>query len=433
MPYPCYSQGLANLAAANSDMAHGEAPGGFSSVIVAYAVVAAQLLRDLAQQDNSIALLKQAARLVDPSVGTSVPDQAGYARIASDLADMCCAHGMLQEAADYASSAVKQQSLLDGPGKTSDLGALALGRHGAVLYKLGHLHEAAAALDSSLTAYQALDARGHKCHAALEQARTLDLQGLVHAAQGKWQQSETVFFHSLRLKLTAVGSLNPHVGVSLSNLGQMYRQAGKQDAARRVQEHALLIATRSYGPYDKRTAACLSNLAATMLETTHQQPAASTAIAAQPEVPSQNLSSQAGLLVECAPDNLVLTGQNGSEPTDDAATLVLLESKTTEFGEYMLGRHTYPAEEVQERLQLIYQLMCKCGVDTHTIQHELRVLESQLNAQIVQQTTATDDQLKVARLCCCFLLFQPAAFLRCCLPCAAASPLPPSYLTYCSD
>ena len=47
MPYACYSQGLANLATADSDL--GEAPGGFSSVPVAYAVVAAQLLRDLHQ------------------------------------------------------------------------------------------------------------------------------------------------------------------------------------------------------------------------------------------------------------------------------------------------------------------------------------------------------------------------------------------------
>ena len=79
--------------------------------------------------------------------------------------------------------------------------------------------------------------------------------------QGKSAQSEPFYLRALAIFEEVSGPGHPHVGASLNNLAELYRDQGKYEAAAPLYQRALTIFEAALGPGHPRVAITLNNLA----------------------------------------------------------------------------------------------------------------------------------------------------------------------------
>jgi tetratricopeptide (TPR) repeat protein len=75
----------------------------------------------------------------------------------------------------------------------------------------------------------------------------------------KHEEAERYYRSALRLKKIVLGPRHPDVGISLNNLGELYRKLGRVAEARAAQASAVAILRHALGPRHPHTVAAVVN------------------------------------------------------------------------------------------------------------------------------------------------------------------------------
>ncbi len=110
------------------------------------------------------------------------------------------------------------------------------------------------------TAIDKSTAENNKAHLA----RSLNDLGLVLAAQGKTDESESTFKQALSVKVEVFGGDNIELVPSLNNLGKLRSQLSDWVEAEKYYSQALTITEKTDGPNHPLVAVCLNNLASVL-------------------------------------------------------------------------------------------------------------------------------------------------------------------------
>ncbi len=94
-----------------------------------------------------------------------------------------------------------------------------------------------------------------------EVAHALNNLAEFYREQGKYEQAESLYQRSLRIREQALGSAHPEVAHALNNLADLYREQGKYEQAEPLYLHALRIREQQLGPEHLLVAYPLNGLA----------------------------------------------------------------------------------------------------------------------------------------------------------------------------